>query len=58
MTLGKFILWCDDRCVTRAADVTRDMIERYQRHLLYYRKRDGQPLGLSSQSHRLIGLRR
>ena len=57
VTLSKFILWCDDRSVTRAADVTRDMIERYQRHLFYYRKRDGQPLCLSSQSHRLIGLR-
>ena len=57
VTLSKFILWCDDRSVTKAADVTRDMIERYQRHLYYYRKRDGQPVSLSTQSHWLIALR-
>ena len=34
------------------------MLERFQRHVYYYRQRNGQPLSLSSQSHRLTSLRR
>ena len=37
--------------------MTREMVQRYQRHLYYYRKRNGQPLALSSQTHWLVGLR-
>ena len=37
--------------------MTPEIIERYQRHLLYYRKKDGQPLSISSQSHWLTSLR-
>ena len=55
--MGKFILWCHERSVTQAAEVTREMVQRYQRHLYYYRKRNGQPLALSSQTHWLVGLR-
>ena len=57
LTLGKFILWCHERSVTHVREVTREMVERYQRHLYYYRKRNGQPLALSSQTHWLVGLR-
>jgi integrase/recombinase XerD len=57
LQLSRFVLWCDDRSVTRAADVTPEMIERFQRHLFYYRKRDGEPLSISSQSHWLTSLR-
>ena len=32
-------------------------LERFQRHVFYYRQRNGQPLSLSSQSHRLMALR-
>lgn len=55
--MGKFILWCHERSVTHVREVTREMVERYQRHLFYYRKRNGQPLALSSQTHWLVGLR-
>jgi len=57
ITLSKFLLWCEDRSVTQAAEVTSEMIERYQRHLFYYRKRNGQQLSVSSQSHWLTALR-
>jgi len=57
-TLTRFIRWCHDRSVTRPGEVTRELLERYQRHLFFYRKRDGQPLSLSSQSHALTALRR
>jgi len=32
-------------------------LERFQRHLYHYRKPDGQPLCISSQSHKLTALR-
>ncbi len=57
LTLSKFLLFCHERSVTRARDVTREMIERYQRRLFYYRKRNGGALSLSSQSHWLTALR-
>ena len=55
--LSRFLLWCDDRSVTQPCEVTPEMIERFQRHLFYYRKQDGQPLCLSSQAHWLTALR-
>jgi integrase/recombinase XerD len=57
-TLTRFIRWCHERTVTRPGEVTRELLERYQRHLFFYRKRDGQRLGISSQSHALTALRR
>jgi integrase/recombinase XerD len=55
--LSRFILWCDERSITQARDVTPPLIERFQRHLFYYRQRDGRPLSISSQSHWLTALR-
>ncbi|MCP4039370.1 MAG: tyrosine-type recombinase/integrase, partial [bacterium] len=55
--LSRFILWCDERSVTKVAELTPEMIERFQRHLFYYRKHDGQPLSISSQCHWLTSLR-
>ena len=57
LQLSRFITWCDDRSVTLARDVSPELIERFQRHLYYYRKKGGQPLSISSQSHWLTSLR-
>ena len=57
VTLSKFVSWCHERTVTKAREVTREMVERYQRHLFYYRKRNGTPLAVSSQAHWLTALR-
>jgi integrase/recombinase XerD len=57
LQLSRFITWCDDRGITRAEDVTPQLIERFQRHLFYYRQKNGQPLSISSQSHWLSSLR-
>ena len=58
VTLSQFLRWCLERSVTRPHDVTLEMLERFQRHVYFYRQRNGQPLSLSSQSHRLTSLRR
>ena len=57
LQLSRFITWCDERSITQARDVTPALIERFQRHLFYYRKKDGGPLSISSQSHWLTALR-
>lgn len=52
--LRDFIGWCDTRSIERPHDVTKPMLESYQRFLHYYRKRDGQPLSHTSQRGKLI----
>ena len=48
--LRRFINWCDERDIKHPSQVTKPIIDRYQRHLYYYRKKDGSPLGFSSQN--------
>jgi integrase/recombinase XerD len=45
--------WCGERAIERPAEITRPILERYQRHLFYYRKTDGQPLSATSQAREL-----
>lgn len=45
--------WCEERGLLRAAEVTRPILERYQRHLFYYRKSNGQALSVRTQ-HTLV----
>jgi integrase/recombinase XerD len=52
-----FVLWCEDRGLTRPTDVTKRLLERYQRHLFYVRKPDGKPLSLQRQSTQLTHLK-
>ncbi len=56
-TIGMLAGWLDERGITRPAEVTRPMLDRYQRWLFHYRKRDGEPLSFRSQSQRLLGVR-
>jgi integrase/recombinase XerD len=55
--LGEFIKWSAERGLLRPAEVTRPVLERYQRHLYHYRKKDGQPLTIRSQYARIAPLR-
>ena len=56
-TLQQLIEWAALRGLTRPADVTKPVLERYQRHLFYYRKKDGKPLSFVSQKQRLVPVR-
>ncbi|MFZ2959792.1 MAG: site-specific tyrosine recombinase XerC [Candidatus Ozemobacteraceae bacterium] len=47
--LKLFFDWCDMRSLTDPQEVTRPMLERYQRYLYHYRSADGKPLGLRTQ---------
>jgi len=55
--LRYFIVWAEDRGITRPNEVTKPILERYQRFLYHYRKKDGQPLSFRSQHSRLIPIR-
>jgi integrase/recombinase XerD len=52
-----FIAWADERSVTHPQHVSHAVLERYQRWLYYYRKKDGAPLSVASQRSKLVPLR-
>jgi integrase/recombinase XerD len=49
--LARFITWCDARGLKTANDITRPLLERYQRSLYEYRREDGRRLSRLSQAH-------
>jgi integrase/recombinase XerD len=55
--LGFFLEWCANRSLTEPADVTRPVLEQYQRHLFHYRQKNGNPLSFRSQHARLVPIR-
>lgn len=57
--LGLFIEWCFHRGITRPTEVSRPILQRYQRYMFYLRKKGGKPLTFSAQRQRmqvLVGL--
>jgi integrase/recombinase XerD len=55
--LSFLVAWLAERGITRPAEVTRPVLESYQRHLFHYRKSNGDPLSFRSQSQRLMAVR-
>jgi integrase/recombinase XerD len=55
--IGFFVKWCHDRGITEPAEVTRPILEHYQRYLFHYRQKNGRPLTFRSQNTRLVPLR-
>ena len=55
--LKYFVAWALERGLTRPAEVTKPILERYQRHLFHHRKSDGEPMGVRSQHARLVPVR-
>ena len=56
-SVSDFIVFCQERDILLARDVTKPVIERYQKTLFYARKEDGSPLTLSTQAARLSYLK-
>ena len=48
-TLRAFAAWCAERGLTRPHEITKPILERWQRHLYLHRKPDGTPLSPRSQ---------
>jgi integrase/recombinase XerD len=55
--LSFLVAWLAERGITRPAEVTRPVLESYQRWLFHYRKSNGDPLSFRSQSQRLLAVR-
>ena len=49
----RFAEWCLERGIVRPAEVTLPILERYQRRLYHYRKKDGKPMSFRHQRDRL-----
>lgn len=48
-----FLEWCAERSVEEVAEVTRTVLESYQRSLYYQRKKNGEALAFRTQAGRL-----
>jgi integrase/recombinase XerD len=55
--LRAFVAWSVERSITRPAEVTKPLLERYQRHLYHHRKKNGQPLTFRAQRGALVPVR-
>jgi integrase/recombinase XerD len=55
--LRTFIEWCDQRDIQKPQDVTKPILDRYQRHLFHYRKDNGKPIAFSTQKSLLQSVR-
>ena len=52
-SLRAFITWAEERDLTKPESITRPHLESFQRWLYRYRKKNGQPLGVTTQRARL-----
>ena len=52
-----FIDWCRDRAMENPVEITRSILERYQRTLYHYRKSNGEPLTFRTQNTRLRSIK-
>jgi integrase/recombinase XerD len=55
--IGYFLEWCGERSIEEVTEVTRPVLERYQRSLYHYRKKDGKALTFRTQNGRLRALK-
>lgn len=55
--IRRFVGWCEERGITAPKAVTKPILERYQKHLYYYRQANGEPLSPLSQNHYLTSIR-
>jgi integrase/recombinase XerD len=55
--LRTFVAWAHERGLTDPREITKPILERYQRHLYYYRKEDGSPLVPGTQVNLLRALK-
>src|SRR4051812_17718903 len=49
--IGYFLRWCRERGMSEPVDVTRTVLESYQRHVFHYRKRTAIRWGSPASTH-------
>jgi integrase/recombinase XerD len=55
--LVMFVKWCQERELLKPSQITRPILESYQRHLWRYRTRKDKPLAVGTQIGRLAAVR-
>jgi integrase/recombinase XerD len=55
--MAQLAAWLAERGVSRPAEVTKPMLDRYQRWLFHYRRPNGKPLTFRTQSAKLVPVR-
>lgn len=55
--LDNFAAWCEARGLFYPSEITRPILDRYQRTLFHYRMQNGKPLSFSAQFARLVSVR-
>jgi integrase/recombinase XerD len=55
--LTLFLAWAEARGLSRPVEITKPILERYQRYLFHLRQQSGKPLSARSQHSRLVPLR-
>lgn len=55
--IGYFLDWCRERGIETPQEITRPVLERYQRSLYHHRKKNGEPLTFRSQNTRLRSIK-
>ena len=56
-SLARFLEWADERGLAHPMELTRPVLEAWQRHLYLARKKDGQPLSMSTQQTLIVALK-
>ncbi len=56
-SLNAFNAWAAERGINKPAEITKPILERYQRWLFHYRKEDGEALAFSTQKGYLVSVR-
>jgi len=57
MALKAFTAWCAERGIVRMTEVTRPVLQRYQRHLYHTLSRGGKPMSAGAQFNRLMAVK-
>jgi integrase/recombinase XerD len=55
--LARFLGWCRERGMRHPSELTRSVLELYQRHLAHVEKEDGSALSLQTQENYLVAVR-
>lgn len=56
-SLARFLEWADERGLNHPMELTRPVLEAWQRHLYLARKANGQPLSLATQQTLIVALK-
>lgn len=55
--IRRWIVWCDERSLNHPRDITKPILESYQKHLFDHRQKNGEPLTLRTQGSLLTPIK-